>query len=61
MVTGKRKYRDMENDVKQKISQSLKNRGKSSEHARKISDSMKRYWQTVPAKPKSGEESSGVI
>ena len=50
MATGKRQFRDMEDDVKQKISQSLKNRGKSSEHAQKISDS----------KP-SDEESSGVI
>ena len=62
MATGKRQFRDMEDDVKQKISQSLKNRGKSSEHAQKISDSMKRYWKTVPPKPKpSDEESSGVI
>ena len=62
MATGKRQFRDMEDDVKQKISQRLKNRGKSSEHAQKISDSMKRYWKTVPPKPKpSDEESSGVI
>lgn len=51
-TTGKRQYRDMEDDVKARISQSLRNRGKSPEHIRKISDGLKRYWKTVPSKPK---------
>lgn len=50
-TTGKRQYRDMEDDVKARISQSLRNRGKSPEHIRKISDGLKRYWKTVPKKP----------
>ncbi|BDF55099.1 hypothetical protein CE91St24_18930 [Odoribacteraceae bacterium] len=41
----------MEDDVKARISQSLRNRGKSPEHIRKISDGLKRYWKTVPKKP----------
>ena len=50
-TTGKRQYRDMEDDVKARSSQSLRNRGKSPEHIRKISDGLKRYWKTVPKKP----------
>lgn len=58
-TTGKRQYRDMEDDVKARISQSLRNRGKSPEHIRKISDGLKRYWKTVPKKPEP-DTSKGV-
>ncbi len=50
-TTGKRIYRNVEDDVKSKISQTLKNRSKSPEHIRKISDGLKKYWKTVPEKP----------
>lgn len=62
-TTGKRTYRELDNNVRAKISQSLKNRSKSSEHIRKISDGLKKYWQTIPEKPKEHDEkeNSGVV
>lgn len=49
---GKRKYRELEERTKRKISQSLKNKPKSEEHKRAISESMKEYWKTIPNKQK---------
>lgn len=47
----KRQYRQMDDATKQKISQSLKGRGKSSTHKENISAGLKNYWQSVPNKP----------
>ena len=47
---GKRKYRELEEGTKRKISQSLKNQPKSEEHKRAISKSMKEYWKPIPSK-----------
>ena len=48
-----RKYRELKDATKQRISQRLKNRTLSDSHKQAISDSMKVYWSTVPNMPKS--------
>ena len=53
----KRQYRELEDDVKEKISKSSKNKPKSEEHKEHISQAMTQYWLTVPHKP-SGDEPS---
>lgn len=61
-TTGKRTYRNVDDDVKSKISQALKNRSKSPEHIKAISDGLKRYWETVPEKPKTNnKENTDVV
>ena len=52
MNDNKRKYRELSDMTKAKISQSLKNRGKSMEHKENIFNGMKNYWKTIPNKPK---------
>lgn len=47
----KRQYRELDNDVKEKISQANKNKPKSTEHKLHISQSLTRYWQSVPHRP----------
>lgn len=47
----KRKYREMDDATKQKISDSLRNRSKSASHRTAISDGLKNYWQESAAKP----------
>ena len=47
----KRKYRELDDDVKAKISQANMNKPKSQEHKLHISQSMEKYWQTVPHRP----------
>lgn len=51
MENKKRIYRELNDETKAKISQSSKNRPKSDSHKTHISQSMKRYWQTVPHRP----------
>lgn len=51
METNKRKYRQLSDSTKQRISQSLKGRGKSSQHSQKISDGLKSYWKQIPDSP----------
>lgn len=53
--TGKRMYRNLEDDTKAKISQSLRGRSKSASHIQAISDGLKKYWTTVPSQPKNNE------
>ena len=40
----KRQYRDLPDEVKQKISASTKGRAKSYDHKQHISQGMKKYW-----------------
>ena len=47
----KRQYRQMSDETKAKISQSLKGRSKSYSHAQHISSGMRSYWSTVKDKP----------
>ena len=51
MENKKRIYRELSDETKAKISQSSKNRPKSDSHKTHISQSMMRYWQTVPHRP----------
>ncbi len=53
----KRQYRELDDDIKQKISDSSKNKQKSAEHKMHISQGMKDYWKTVPHRP---SENNGV-
>ena len=47
MKTYKRKYRELDDDVKKRISQSCKNLKKSSLHKERLSQSLKNYWMGV--------------
>lgn len=53
----KRKYRQLSPEVKNKISQSLKNRPKSASHAAAISAGLKTYWDSVENKPSTDDNS----
>ena len=48
--TGKRMYRNLKDDTKAKISQSLKGRSKSASHIQAISQGMLNDWKTIPVK-----------
>ena len=53
-----RKYRELNADTKQRISQALKGRGLSDNHKQAISDGMRAYWATIPNKPNDGNNES---
>ena len=46
----KRKYRELDDDVKRRISASTMNRPKSDLHRKHISQAMVDYWSSVPSK-----------
>ena len=46
----KRKYRQMDDATKQKISQSLKGRSKSITHIENIRKGLRDYWKNIPNK-----------
>ncbi len=46
--TRKRKYRELSDETKKKISLALRGRCKSAAHIQAISDAMKKYWKTIP-------------
>ena len=56
-----RKYRELKDDTKQRISQSLKGRGLSDSHKQAISDGMRVYWSTIPNKPIENNESKTLF
>lgn len=47
----KRQYRQMSDETKQKISQSLKGRSKSMSHVENIKNGLKSYWEHIPNRP----------
>ena len=51
MKEYKRQYRQLDDEIKQKISNSSRNRPKSDQHKQHISQGMKDYWQNVPNRP----------
>ena len=51
----KRKYRERDEITKMKISNLLRNRSKSIEHCRAISQGLKTYWEGVPSQNNSDE------
>ena len=50
-MDNKRQYRQMSDETKAKISQSMRGRSKSITHKENISAGLKGYWQSVPNKP----------
>lgn len=46
----KRKYRELDDEVKAKISQSTKGKTKTMRHRQNLSRSLKNYWQSVPSR-----------
>lgn len=46
----KRQYRQLDDETKQKISDSSRNKPKSVLHIEHIRQGMLRYWETVPSK-----------
>lgn len=44
----KRQYRQLNDETKQKISTSTRNKPKSEEHKEHIRQGMLQYWETVP-------------
>ena len=52
MEQRKRIYRELDADTKQKISRATVGKAKSAAHKQHISQAMKKYWSTVPSKPK---------
>ena len=54
----KRQYRDLRDDTKMRISQSLKGRSHSETHKQAISNAMKAYWSTIPYRDEENNESN---
>ena len=52
MENRKRQYRELSDITKQKISKATIGKSKSTSHKEHISQSMKRYWSSIPHKPK---------
>lgn len=58
MSTGKRIYRDVDDATKQKISQKMSGRSKTPSHIQAISNGMRRYWSTIPSRPKTNDNTN---
>ena len=54
----RRLYRNLRDDTKMRISQSLKGRSFSDSHKQAISDAMRQYWATIPYRPSENNESN---
>ena len=54
----RRIFRNLRDDTKMRISQSLKGRSHSETHKQAISDAMKAYWATIPYRPDENNESN---
>lgn len=54
----KREFRNLRDDTKMRISQSLKGRSFSDSHKQAISDAMRQYWATIPYRPNDNNESN---
>jgi len=55
---NKRRYRQLDDFTKKKISQSLKGKSKSTSHIHAISQGLINYWQTVPDKPQNNNDNN---
>lgn len=53
-----RQFRNLRDDTKMRISQSLKGRSHSETHKQAISDAMKAYWAKIPYRPSENNESN---
>ena len=54
----KRQFRDLRDDTKKRIAQSLRGRTFSDSHKQAISDAMRQYWATIPYRPSENNESN---
>ena len=54
----KRIFRNLSDDIKNRISQSLRGRTFSDSHKQAISDAMRQYWATIPYRPSENNESN---
>ena len=54
----KRVFRNLRDDTKMRISQSLKGRSFSDSHKQAISDAMKAYWSTIPYRDEENNENN---
>ena len=54
----KREFRNLRDDTKMRISQSLRGRSHSETHKQAISDALKAYWLTIPYRDEENNESS---
>ena len=52
----KRKYRQMDDVTKEKISQSLKGRSKSFSHVENIRKGLRNYWAQIPNKKQNDDD-----
>lgn len=57
----KRQFRELSASTKQKISASLKGRGKSDTHKQNISNGLKDYWKGVPSQGDTDYTKTGKI
>lgn len=46
----KRKYRQLDDETKKKISNTMRGKTKTDSHKAAISNGMKAYWRTIPSK-----------
>ena len=53
----KRIFRNLSDDTKKRIAQSLRGRTFSDSHKQAISDAMRQYWATIPYRPSETNES----
>ena len=54
----KREFRNLRDDTKMRIAQSLKGRSFSDSHKQAISNAMKEYWSTIPYRDEENNESN---
>ena len=58
IIIMKRLYRNLEDDTKKRIAQSLRGRTFSDSHKQAISDAMRQYWAKIPYRPIENNESN---
>lgn len=54
----RREFRNLRDDTKMRIAQSLKGRSFSDSHKQAISDAMKEYWSKIPYRPEENNQSN---
>ena len=54
----KRQFRNLRDDTKKRIAQSLRGRTFSDSHKQAISDAMRQYWATIPYRPSENNENN---
>ena len=54
----RRIFRNLRDDTKMRISQSLQGRSHSETHKQAISDAMKAYWSTIPSRDVENNENN---